>query len=254
MLLVMDVGNTTTMMGVYESENRLAQWRLATARGRTVDEYGVLARGLFRHARLELEAVDAIVISSVVPPLNPVLEEMSRTYFGREPLFIEPGVRTGMPILTDNPQEVGADRIVNGVAAFSRWGGPLIVIDFGTATTLDVISAKGEYLGGVIAPGLGISSEALFERAARLPRVAISRPPRVIGRNTVHSMQSGLYYGYAALIQGLVDRIRREIGQPAKVVATGGLLSVLSGEMPFVEASDPYLTLEGLRLIHLRNS
>jgi type III pantothenate kinase len=253
MLLVMDVGNTTTMLGVYDGERRIADWRLATLRERTVDEYGVLSRGLFSHAKLDLASIDAIVISSVVPPLNPVLEEMSRVYFGHPALFIEPGVKTGMPVHTDNPHEVGADRIVNGVAAFARFGGPLIVIDFGTATTFDVISAKGEYLGGAIAPGLGISSEALFDRAARLPRVAIRRPSRVVGRNTVQSMQSGLFFGYAGLVEGIVNRMREELGEPAKVIATGGLLPVLASELPFLEATDPYLTLEGLRLIYQRN-
>ncbi len=254
MLLVMDVGNTTTMLGVYDGERRVAQWRLATSRARTVDEYGVLTTGLFSAAAVDMKAIGSIAISSVVPPLNPILEEMSRSYFGHKPLLIEPGVRTGMPVLTDNPQEVGADRIVNGVAAFARWGGPLIVIDFGTATTFDLISAKGEYLGGVIAPGLGISAEALFERAARLPRVAIRRPPRVVGKNTVHCMQAGLWFGYAGLVEGIVSRMRAEIGGEIRVVATGGFVSILSEELPFVDGTDPYLTLEGLRLIAERNA
>jgi len=253
MLLVMDVGNTTIMIGVYDGEKRLAAWRLATLRGRTVDEYGVLARGLFDLARLDLASVDAMIVSSVVPPLNPVIEEMGKVYMGRQPLFVEPGVKTGMPVLTENPHEVGADRIVNGVAAFARWGGPVIVMDFGTATTFDVVSARGEYLGGAIAPGIGISSEALFEKAARLPRVAVRRPPRVIGRNTVHSMQSGLYFGYAGLVEGIVRRIKEELVEPARVVATGGLSKTLADEMPFVEAFDPFLTLEGLRLVYLKN-
>ena len=253
MLLVMDVGNTTTMIGVYEGVRRLAEWRLSTAQARTVDEYAVLIQGLFGLAGIEVKSIDAIVISSVVPSLNPVLEEMARTHFGRQALFIEPGVKTGMPVLTDNPHEVGADRIVNGVAAYARFGGPVIVIDFGTATTFDVISARGEYLGGAIAPGLGVSAEALFARAARLPWVAFRKPPRVIGRNTVHSMQSGLYFGYAGLVEGIVQRVRAELGESARVVATGGLSQVLAGELPFVDEFDPSLTLEALRLVYNKN-
>ena len=253
MLLVMDVGNTNTVLGVYQDERLEHHWRLASLRDRTVDELGVLSRQLFSLTNLDPAAIDAIVIASVVPPLSPALAAMSRSYFGVEPLFVEPGVRTGMPILYENPQEVGADRIANSVAAFARYGGPVLVVDFGTATTIDAVSSRGEYLGGAIAPGVQISSEALFERAARLPRVAIRRPDRVIGRNTVQAMQSGVYFGYLGLIDGLLRRMQEEIGQQAKVVATGGLAPVFADEADRFDAVDPNLTLEGLRLIYVRN-
>jgi type III pantothenate kinase len=189
----------------------------------------------------------------VVPPLTPVLMMLSRDYLGQEPLVVEPGVRTGMPILYEPPSDVGADRIVNGVAALQAYGGPVVVVDFGTATTCDVVSARGEYIGGVICPGVGISAEALFQRAARLPRVDIRRPPTVVGRSTVTSIQSGLYFGYAAMVEGIISRIREELGQPARVVATGGLAEVLAADIPSIEAVDPVLTLTGLRLIWERN-
>ena len=254
MLLVMDVGNTNTVLGVYEATRLVAHWRLTTVRDRTVDEYGILARNLLSLAAIEVSAIDALIIASVVPPLNSVLEAMARSYFRLKPLFVEPGVKTGMPILYDNPQEVGADRIVNGVAAYERYKGAAIVVDFGTATTFDAISARGEYLGGAIAPGLAISSEALFERAARLPRVDIRRPPKVIGRNTTHSLQAGLFYGYIALVQGILERIRHEMGEPARSIGTGGLAAHLEAELrTLLDDLDPNLTLEGLRIIHDRN-
>ena len=254
MLLAIDVGNTNTVLGVFLGETLTAHFRITTHPERTEDEYGVLAVALLREAGLDPGAVEGIAISSVVPPLTPVFEGMVRERFGREPLMIEPGVKTGMPILYENPHDVGADRIVNGVAAFARYGGPAVVIDFGTATTFDTITARGEYLGGVIAPGLGISAEALFRRAARLPRVDIKRPARVIGRNTVASMQSGIFFGYAGLVEGIVRRIRAELGEDSKVVATGGLAMAFEKEFPFVDAFDPHLTLHGLRLIHEKNS
>ena len=253
MLLVMDVGNTNTVLGVYQDDRLAHHWRLASLRDRTVDELGVLSRQLFALTNLDPAAIDAVIIASVVPPLSPALAAMSRDYFRVEPLFVEPGIRTGMPILYENPQEVGADRIANSVAAFARYGGPVLVVDFGTATTIDAVSPRGEYLGGAIAPGVQISSEALFERAARLPRVAIHRPDRVIGRNTVHAMQAGLYFGYLGLIDGLLRRMQEELGQPAKVVATGGLAPVFAAEADRFDAVDPNLTLEGLRLIYMRN-
>jgi type III pantothenate kinase len=252
-LLVMDVGNTNTVLGVYAGDRLEHDWRLASLRDRTVDELGVLARQLFALAGLDPAAIDAVVIASVVPPLTPALAGMSRSYFHVDPLFVEPGVRTGMPILYENPQEVGADRIANSVAAFARYGGPVLVVDFGTATTIDAVSARGEYLGGAIAPGVQISSEALFERAARLPRVALRRPDAVIGRNTVQAMQAGLYFGYVGLIEGLLRRMRDELGEPAKVIATGGLAPIFAADAPGFDAVDLNLTLEGLRLIHLRN-
>src|SRR2546425_9858437 len=223
MLLTLDVGNTNTVLGVFRGAELAAHWRLTTARDQTVDEYGILTRNLFTLAGLDAAAIEGVIISSVVPPLNGTLAEMARRYCGVEALFVEPGVKTGMPILYDNPQEVGADRIVNGVAAYERCKGAVIVVDFGTATTFDAISARGEYLGGAIAPGLSISAEALFQRAARLPRVDIRRPPKVIGRNTTHSLQAGLFYGYIALVQGILERIRREMGEPARTIGTGGV-------------------------------
>ena len=254
MLLVMDVGNTNTVLGVYETARLVAHWRLTTVRDRTVDEYGIQARTLLSLAGIEVSAIQHIIIASVVPPLNSVLETMARTYFNLRPLFVEPGVKTGMPILYENPQEVGADRIVNGVAAYERCKSAVIVVDFGTATTFDAISAKGEYLGGAIAPGLTISAEALFERAARLPRVDIRRPPKVIGRNTTHSLQAGLFHGYIALVQGILERMRQEMEGKVRTIGTGGLVLALEADLRTVlDDLDPNLTLEGLRIIHERN-
>jgi len=254
MLLVMDVGNTNTVLGVYAKTNLLAHWRLTTVRDRTVDEYGILARNLRSLAEIDASAIDALIVASVVPPLNSVLESMARGYFKVKPLFVEPGVRTGMPILYENPQEVGADRIVNGVAAYERCRQAVIVVDFGTATTFDAISARGEYLGGAIAPGLSIAAEALFQRAARLPRVDVRQPPRVIGRNTVHSLQSGLYYGYVGLVEGILTRMRSEMQEPVRTLGTGGLSVPLQEALgALLDEVDPDLTLEGLRLLYERN-
>src|SRR5437899_1533379 len=238
MLLVIDVGNTNTVLGVFARvatvqpggdaedppryEHLVANWRVATSRTSTVDEYGVLFRNLFSMAGLESKGIHGIVISSVVPPLDPVLRQVCERYFNLRPLFIEPGVKTGMPVHYDNPSEVGADRIVNGVAAFEKYGGPCVVVDFGTATTFDAVSKKGEYLGGVIAPGIGISAQALFEHTARLPLVDIRQPAKIIGTNTVASIQSGLFFGYLGLVDGILDRLLTQMGPDTKVVATGG--------------------------------
>jgi len=253
MLLTIDVGNSNTALGVFEGASLLAHWRLTTRREQTADEYGILVRNLFATSGLDPARVDAVALASVVPPLTPVLVELARQYLGQEALVIGPGVNTGMPILYEPPGDVGADRIVNGVAAFAAYGGPVIVVDFGTATTFDVITRRGEYRGGVICPGIGISADALFQRAARLPRVDVRNPGRVVGRSTVESMQSGLYFGYGAMCEGLIARIRAELGEPARVVATGGLAETLAAEIPSIEAVDPVLTLTGLRLIWERN-
>ena len=253
MLLTIDVGNTNTVLGVFRGEELIANWRLTTAREQTVDEYGVLTRNLFALAGLDRNDITGVIISSVVPPVNWTLGEMSRVYLGKKALFVEMGVKTGMAVLVDNPAEVGADRIVNGVAAFHLYGGPCIVVDFGTAITFDAISAKGEYLGGVIAPGLGIASEALFARAAKLPRVEIKDPGKVIGTNTVTHIQAGLYYGAVDMVDGMLARIKKELGENAKVVATGGQARLVAKGSKYLEHIDEFLTLTGLRLIWEKN-
>jgi len=252
-LLTVDAGNTNTVLGVHEGGELRAHWRLTTRREQTTDEYAILVRNLFNTSGIDLGQLGGVALASVVPPLTSVLVALSRHHLGHDPLVVEPGVRTGMPILYEPPGDVGADRIVNGVAAFAAYGGPVVVVDFGTATTFDVVTRKGEYLGGVIFPGIGISADALFQRAARLPRVDVKNPGRVIGRSTVGSIQSGLYYGYAGMVESMIARIRGELQEPTRVVATGGLAETLAGSIPSIEAVDPVLTLTGLRLIWERN-
>jgi type III pantothenate kinase len=252
-LLAIDVGNTHTVVGVYEDARLIRHWRVLSDPGRTSDEYGVLLLSLYRASELPIPRRTDIIVCSVVPPMTKVVEDLCRDYFHSDPLVVGPGVKTGMPILYDNPKEVGADRIVNAVAAYERYRDTCIVVDFGTATTFDCVSAKGEYLGGVITPGLGIALDALVTRTAKLPRVELVRPPKVVGKNTVHAIQAGIVYGYAALVDGLVARIRDEIGAHARVVATGGFAAMLAPESTTIETCDEFLTLEGLRLIHQRN-
>jgi type III pantothenate kinase len=252
-LLAIDVGNTNTVLGVYEGVKLRHHWRIETSHTRTYDEYGILLLQLFGSVGLHPAEVDAVAISSVVPPLAFTLEQMSLRYFKVKPLYVGPGVKTGMPILYENPREVGADRVVNAVAAFERWRCGLVVVDFGTATTFDAVSQKGEYLGGAICPGIAISMEALFRNASKLPRVEFTRPPHVIGKNTVASIQSGLVYGYVGLVDGICSRMADELGFAPKVVATGGLAPLVAGVSKTISEVDEHLTLDGLRLLHERN-
>jgi type III pantothenate kinase len=306
MLLTLDVGNTNTVLGLYALDNAagaavsgpassgegsgdrsgvdvtsglVAHWRVSTHKTQTADEYGVLFLQLFAMHKLEVSAVKAIIVSSVVPPLDSTLRRVCERYFQLTPMFVEPGIKTGMPLLIDNPAELGADRLVNGIAAFARFGGPVIVVDFGTATTFDVITARGEYIGGVIAPGLGISADALFSRAAKLARVDIKRPAKTIGTNTIAHLQSGLFYGYIGLVDGILERIITELrgaelrgaelkgaeakgaepaagtkaGPEPKVVATGGLARMILEDSKYITEIDDMLTLDGLRLLYERN-
>lgn len=254
MLLVIDVGNTNTVVGVYEGEKLISNWRLSTERNRTIDEYGILFRNLFTLAKMDSEKINGIAISSVVPPLHFTLTKMSEIYFGLTPYFIDNTSDTGMPIRYHPVTDVGADRIVNSVAAIQRYGAPCIIVDFGTATTFDAVSKNSEYLGGVITPGLSISAEALFQRAARLSRVEIRRPDQVIGDTTIGSVQSGLYYGYIGLVDGILRRMIVELGEGTKVIATGGLAKLIGRGSELIEEIDDDLTLEGLRIIYERNT
>ncbi len=257
MLLAIDVGNTNIVLGVFEGASLVQSWRLQTLRERTSDELGLLVEGLFAHSRIERSQIRGVILGSVVPPLTGTLKMMSQRYFGVTALNVEPGVNTGMPILYENPAEVGADRIVNAVAAYEKFGRdgrhPLIVVDFGTATTLDAITAKGEYLGGAICPGVQISADALFQRAARLPRIDVRKPARIVGRTTVGAMESGLFYGYVGMVEGLARRMSEELGGDAICIATGGLAEVMAPEIPAIVHVDPDITLQGLRLVWERN-
>ena len=250
-LLVVDVGNTNIVLGIYRGDQLVNSWRLATARERTFDEYGILARQLIGDELYD--GLEGAVVASVVPPLNTAMSSMIHKYFDVDVLFVEPGVKTGIAIHVDNPQEVGADRIVNCVAAHAIYGGPSVIVDFGTATTFDIVTEDAQYIGGVIAPGLIISAEALFARAARLPRVDIKQPTAVIGSNTVASMQSGLYFGYLGLVDGILARIRSDISGVKKIVATGGLATLMGSNSAHIQEVDENLTLKGLKIVYDRN-
>jgi type III pantothenate kinase len=253
MLLAFDVGNTTIAVGLFRGKKLAKSWKIKTDSDKTSDEYGALLLNLIHVAGLQAKTISSAIISSVVPPLTPVIEDLCREYFGTAASVVGPGLKTGMPILYENPLEVGADRITAAVAAFEKYGGPAIIVDFGTATTFDAVSAKGEYLGGAIAPGIQIAAEALYLKTARLPRIEIKKPKRAIGRTTVSSMQSGLYFGYVGLVMNTVEEMRKELGRNARVVATGGFGSQIAVELPVIEAYESDLVLEGLRIIHERN-
>ncbi len=259
MLLVLDVGNTNTVIGIYDGDKLLENWRVGTAMWRTTDEFGIMFKELLVFSKVRRRQINGMIISCVVPPLLPSLEGLGQKYFNLNPLIVEPGIKTGMPINMDNPREVGADRIVNAVAAYERHRTSLIIIDFGTATTFDFVSHQGAYEGGAISPGLSISTEALFKEASKLPRVELAKPQAVIGKNTIEAMQSGILYGYAGLVDAVVERMKDEIktdypDEPEpKVVATGGLASLVGAESKTIEEVDENLTLQGLKIIFRRN-
>lgn len=249
----MDVGNTNIVLGVFKEKELLCHWRISTDRQRTADEYGILLYNLFQHNKMDMKQIRSVIISSVVPPLIVPLQRMCARYFGGEPVIVGPGIKTGIRIHYENPREVGADRIVNAIGAFEKYGGPLIIVDFGTATTFCAIGKEGDYLGGAIAPGIGISTEALFQRAAKLPRIELVMPKTVICRNTVASMQAGIILGFAGQVDQIVRRMKLEMDSEPKVVATGGLANLIFQESSTIDVVEPFITLEGLRLIHERN-
>ena len=250
MLLAIDIGNTNVVFGVFDKERLVENWRVGTNAQITPDEYAMIFKDLFGFAGLEFRQITGVIISTVVPPLLPVMVEMSRKYFRLEPMIVTNELKTGITILYDNPKEVGADRIVNAAAAFKLFGGPLIIVDFGTATTFCAVTKAGEYLGGAITPGIKISAEALFQRASKLPRVELAKPQKVIGRDTISAMQAGIVYGYAGLVDGIVERMKKELAVDARVVATGGLVELVSPETKSIQEIKPQLTLEGLRLLY----
>jgi type III pantothenate kinase len=249
MLLAIDVGNTNITLGLYDGDDLGPRWRLATDHNRMSDEYGIMLINLFTHAGVTAEAVHGIAMASVVPPLTGTFEQACEKYLGRLPFVVDAGVRTGVRVKYEDPRQVGADRVVDAAAAQKLYGGPACIVDLGTGTTFDAISAEGDYLGGAIAPGLGIAADALFQRTAKLPKVDLHRPPSAIGRNTVHAIQSGLIFGYVGLVEGMVARFRAELGPKMKVIATGGLASVIAPETKVIDILAPWLTLDGLKIV-----
>ncbi len=254
MLLAIDIGNTNVVLGVFDKEKLIEHWRVGTDTHITPDEYAMIFKDLFGFVGLEFRQITGVIISTVVPPLLPVMTEMSKKYFRLDPMVVTPAIKTGLTIRYDNPKEIGADRIVNAAAAYRLYGGPLIIVDFGTATTFCAVTKNGEYLGGAIAPGIKISAEALFQRASKLPRVELTKPSKVIGTDTVSAMQSGIIYGYAGLVDGIVERMKKELSTEARVIATGGLAELVSPETKTISEIKPQLTLEGLRLLYELNS
>ncbi|WP_050613588.1 type III pantothenate kinase [Bacillus testis] len=253
MILVLDVGNTNTVIGVYKHDELKHHWRIETNRSKTEDEYGLTIKLLLEHVGLSFSHFDGIIISSVVPPIMPVLERMCLNYFKQTPLIVGPGIKTGLNIKYDNPKEVGADRIVNAVAAIHEYGSPLIIVDFGTATTYCYINEKKQYMGGAIAPGIGISTEALYSKASKLPRIEVAKPESIIGKTTIGAMQSGILYGYVGQVEGIVSRMKAQSKEKPTVIATGGLSSLIASESDSIDVVDPFLTLKGLKLIYQRN-
>ncbi|GAA1387276.1 type III pantothenate kinase [Peribacillus frigoritolerans] len=253
MIFVLDVGNTNTVLGVYDEDILKYHWRIETNRHKTEDEYGMIIKSLLQHESLAFDQFDGIIISSVVPPIMFALERMCKKYFGIKPLIVGPGIKTGLNIKYENPREVGADRIVNAVAGIQEYGSPLIIVDFGTATTYCYINEDKQYMGGAIAPGINISTEALYSKAAKLPRIEISRPEGIIGKNTVSAMQAGILYGYVGQVEGIVNRIKAQSNLEPTVIATGGLATLIANESTVIDVVEPFLTLKGLQLIYKRN-